>query len=149
MFDNLRDSAESSFYEEEPNDLYREPVPTPTSAPRRRATTMSNGRFLGMTAQQQIPDLRHVVVHRLHHRHAGDVCSGKNVAVLRVHYQQFNLRRVQWYYWTLFIGSLSGSTSGIWYFSLIFSMIGKIPGHQSQSLPKSSTSFMLFSMWSR
>ena len=26
MFDNLRDSAESSFYEEEPNDLYKEPV---------------------------------------------------------------------------------------------------------------------------
>jgi hypothetical protein len=53
MFDNLRDSAESSFYEEEPNDLYREPVPTPTSTPRRRATTMSNGRLLGMTAQQR------------------------------------------------------------------------------------------------
>jgi hypothetical protein len=51
MFDNLRDSAESSFYEEEPNDLYKEPVPTPT--PRRRAATMSNGRFLGMTAQQR------------------------------------------------------------------------------------------------
>lgn len=51
MFDNLRDSAESSFYEEEPNDLYKEPVPT--AAPRRRATTMNNGRFLGMTAQQR------------------------------------------------------------------------------------------------
>lgn len=51
MFDNLRDSAESSFYEEEPNDLYKEPAPTP--APRRRATTMNNGRFLGMTAQQR------------------------------------------------------------------------------------------------
>lgn len=51
MFDNLRDSAESSFYEEEPNDLYKEPVAAP--APRRRATTMSNGRFLGMTAQQR------------------------------------------------------------------------------------------------
>jgi hypothetical protein len=51
MFDNLRDSAESSFYEEEPNDLYKEPVATP--APRRRAMAASNGRFLGMTAQQR------------------------------------------------------------------------------------------------
>jgi hypothetical protein len=53
MFDNLRDSAESSFYEEEPNDLYREPVAISQSASRRRATTASNGRFLGMTAQQR------------------------------------------------------------------------------------------------
>jgi hypothetical protein len=52
MFDNLRDSAESSFYEEEPNDLYKEPVATTTSVPRRRAAT-SNARFLGMTAQQR------------------------------------------------------------------------------------------------
>ena len=51
MFDNLRDSAESSFYEEEPNDLYTESVATP--APRRRAVTMTNGRFLGMTARQR------------------------------------------------------------------------------------------------
>ena len=51
MFDNLRDSAESSFYEEEPNDLYKEPVATP--APRRRVTTAANTRFLGMTAQQR------------------------------------------------------------------------------------------------
>ena len=51
MFDNLRDSAESSFYEEEPNDLYKEPVATP--APRRRTTVATNGRFLGMTAQQR------------------------------------------------------------------------------------------------
>lgn len=47
MFDNLRDSAESSFYEEEKNDLYKEPVAK--AAVRRR----SNGRFLGMTAQQR------------------------------------------------------------------------------------------------
>ena len=26
MFDNFRDSASSSFYEEEPNDLYKEPM---------------------------------------------------------------------------------------------------------------------------
>jgi hypothetical protein len=47
MFDNLRDSAESSFYEEEQNDLYKEPVAK--AAVRRRST----GRFLGMTAQQR------------------------------------------------------------------------------------------------
>ncbi len=48
MFDNLRDSAESSpFYEEEQNDLYKEPV---AKAPAKRR---SNGRFLGMTAQQR------------------------------------------------------------------------------------------------
>lgn len=51
MFDNLRDSAESSFYEEEPNDLYKEPVAQPI--PRRRAAVARNGRFLGMTAQQR------------------------------------------------------------------------------------------------
>jgi hypothetical protein len=48
MFDNLRDSAESSFYEEEPNDLYKESVPKKT-APRRRRS----GQFLGMNAQQR------------------------------------------------------------------------------------------------
>ncbi len=47
MFDNLRDSAESSFYEEEQNDLYKEPVAE--TASRRR----NNARFLGMTAQQR------------------------------------------------------------------------------------------------
>ena len=49
MFDNLRDSAESSFYEEEPNDLYKEPTPNKRAAPTRR----SDGRFLGMNAQQR------------------------------------------------------------------------------------------------
>ena len=47
MFDNLRDSAES-FYEEEKNDLYKEPV-AKAAVSRRR----NNGRFLGMTAQQR------------------------------------------------------------------------------------------------
>ena len=47
MFDNLRDSAAGSFYEEEQNDLYKEPVAQPAS--RRR----NNARFLGMTAQQR------------------------------------------------------------------------------------------------
>jgi hypothetical protein len=55
MFDNLRDSADSSFYEEEPNDLYKEPVPSgnkPTrSAFQKRRS--NNTRFLGMTAQQR------------------------------------------------------------------------------------------------
>ena len=50
MFDNLRDSAESSFYEEEPNDLYKEPTPNKRAAPKRRS---NNGRFLGMNAQQR------------------------------------------------------------------------------------------------
>ena len=48
MFDNLRDSAESSFYEEEPNDSYNEPKKK-TAAPKRRRS----GQFLGMSAQQR------------------------------------------------------------------------------------------------
>jgi hypothetical protein len=47
MFDNLRDSA-SSFYEEEPNDLYKEPVAKPVVSRRR-----NSARFIGMTAQQR------------------------------------------------------------------------------------------------
>jgi len=47
MFDNLRESAASSFYEEEQNDLYKEPV-AKAVAKRRR-----NTRFLGMTGQQR------------------------------------------------------------------------------------------------
>jgi hypothetical protein len=52
MFDNLRESADSSFYEEEPNDLYKDPAPSRQAArmPRRRG---SNSNFLGMTAQQR------------------------------------------------------------------------------------------------
>lgn len=52
MFDNLRESADSSFYEEEPNDLYKEPAPSraAVAAPRRRR---SNATILGMTAQQR------------------------------------------------------------------------------------------------
>jgi hypothetical protein len=53
MFDNLRDSAEtSSFYEEEQNDLYKEPEAKPVAvrAPRRKR---SNGRILGLNAQQR------------------------------------------------------------------------------------------------
>ena len=55
MFDNLRDSADSSFYEEEPNDLYKEPnssgKKSASAAPKRRRS--NNARFLGMTAQQR------------------------------------------------------------------------------------------------
>jgi len=47
MFDNLRDS-ESSFYEEEQNDLYKEPEVKSVASRRRK-----NRRFLGMTAQQR------------------------------------------------------------------------------------------------
>jgi len=55
MFDNLRDlsDSESPFYEEEQNELYKEPAPgqfSQSSAPARRK---SNRRFLGMTAQQR------------------------------------------------------------------------------------------------
>ena len=48
MFDNLRDSAESSFYEEDSSDSYKEPKPKKAAARRR-----SNGQLLGMTAQQR------------------------------------------------------------------------------------------------
>ena len=52
MFDNLRESADSSFYEEEPNDLYKESAPSRKAAskPMRRR---SNAKLLGMTAQQR------------------------------------------------------------------------------------------------
>lgn len=51
MFDNLRDSADSSsFYEEDDNELYREPSSEPAAAPKpkRRET-----RILGLTGQQR------------------------------------------------------------------------------------------------
>ncbi len=51
MFDNLRESASSpSFYEEETNELYREPASRPFAAPSR---SRKSSRFLGMTAQQR------------------------------------------------------------------------------------------------
>lgn len=46
MFDNLRDSA---FYEEDQNEPYQEPAAMSVAVPRRQ----SNGRFLGMSAQQR------------------------------------------------------------------------------------------------
>ena len=65
MFDNLRDSGDSFFYEEEQNDLYKEqPEPAPrqqkaasvNAAPRPRLQTRkrsSGSRFLGLTGQQR------------------------------------------------------------------------------------------------
>lgn len=53
MFDNLRESASSSsFYEEEANELYREPESRPLAAPAKRRGG-GGPRFLGMTAQQR------------------------------------------------------------------------------------------------
>jgi hypothetical protein len=53
MFDNLRD--DSSFYEDEPNDLNQEPAAPaqPTVAIRRSSPHRRNPRFMGMTAQQR------------------------------------------------------------------------------------------------
>ncbi len=59
MFDNLRDSADSSFYEDEPNDLYSEPAPAAPSkaasaaAPKQKARRRSSARGLGLTPQQR------------------------------------------------------------------------------------------------
>ncbi len=49
MFDNLHESAKSPFYEEEANDLYKEPASRPLVS----ASVRRNDRFLGMTAQQR------------------------------------------------------------------------------------------------
>ena len=56
MFDNLRDPSDSFIYEEEQNDLYKEPAPNKqparvSAAPKRRRSKST--RFLGMTAQQR------------------------------------------------------------------------------------------------
>ena len=53
MFDNLRD--DSSFYEEEQNDLYQEPVAQaqPIAATRRTPSRRRKTGFMGMTAQQR------------------------------------------------------------------------------------------------
>ena len=47
MFDNLRDSAESSFYEEDQNNPDKQPVAKAIAARR------NNARFLGMNARQR------------------------------------------------------------------------------------------------
>jgi len=60
MFDNLRDSGDSFFYEEEQNDLYKEQPEQsfdeqPKATPRAKARRRSSGgaKFLGLTAQQR------------------------------------------------------------------------------------------------
>jgi hypothetical protein len=54
MFDNLRDLSDSPLYEDEPNDLYKEPEPVAEAsvAPPARKRK-KGGQFLGMTAQQR------------------------------------------------------------------------------------------------
>lgn len=54
MFDNLRDFSDTPLYEDELNDLYKEPelVAEPSIAPPKRRRKR-NGKFLGMTAQQR------------------------------------------------------------------------------------------------
>ena len=57
MFDNLRDPGDSFIYEEEQNDLYKEPAPAKqpaarsSAAPRRKQSRSK--KFLGLTAQQR------------------------------------------------------------------------------------------------
>jgi hypothetical protein len=52
MFDNLRD--DSSFYEDEPNDLYPQPAaPAQPVVATRRSPRRREARFMGMTAQQR------------------------------------------------------------------------------------------------
>ena len=53
MFDNLRD--DSSFYEDEQNDLYQEPEAKAQPVPAKKSTSRRRrkARFMGMTAQQR------------------------------------------------------------------------------------------------
>ena len=51
MFDNLRESAESPFYEEESNDLYKELASRPLVSV--ASIRRNDRRFLGMTVQQR------------------------------------------------------------------------------------------------
>jgi len=63
MFDNLRDSGDSFFYEEEQNDLYKEQPepavsgkqqqPVRAKAAPKAKTRRSGAQFLGLTAQQR------------------------------------------------------------------------------------------------
>lgn len=56
MFDNLRDFSDEPLYEDETNDLYKEPedysVETNPATPIRKKRR-KNGKLLGMTAQQR------------------------------------------------------------------------------------------------
>jgi len=56
MFDNLRDFSDEPLYEDEPNDLYKEPEEgsfesSPATPIRKKRR--NNGKLLGMTAQQR------------------------------------------------------------------------------------------------
>jgi hypothetical protein len=54
MFDNLRDFSDTPLYEDETNDLYKEPetiAEKSAADPKRRRK--KKGQFLGMTAQQR------------------------------------------------------------------------------------------------
>ena len=62
MFDNLRDLSDSSLYEEEQNDLYKQPAAAPEAAPVARSKSSAapkrrsrsrNSNFLGMTPTQR------------------------------------------------------------------------------------------------
>ena len=57
MFDNLRDFSDEPLYEDEPNDLYKEPEdinPAVSKAPAPKARKKrKNKKFLGLTAQQR------------------------------------------------------------------------------------------------
>jgi hypothetical protein len=60
MFDNLRDFADEPLYEDESNDLYREPesaddTSSSEAAPARKPKSKKrkSKKFLGMTAQQR------------------------------------------------------------------------------------------------
>ncbi|HAV76527.1 MAG TPA: hypothetical protein DCX53_04145 [Anaerolineae bacterium] len=55
MFDNLRDFSDNPLYEEDQNDLYKDPEPVskPSVAAPARKTRKRSGKFLGMTAQQR------------------------------------------------------------------------------------------------
>jgi hypothetical protein len=55
MFDNLRDFSDEPLYEDEANDLYKEPDNTAASSASApvRSKKRKNKKFLGMTAQQR------------------------------------------------------------------------------------------------
>ena len=58
MFDNLRDFSDEPLYEDETNDLYKEPegLEAPSDdapAPARKKKKRKSKNFLGMTAQQR------------------------------------------------------------------------------------------------
>ena len=58
MFDNLRDFSDEPLYEDETNDLYKEPkgLDAPANAepaPARKKKKRRSKNFLGMTAQQR------------------------------------------------------------------------------------------------